>query len=67
LRPGFTDCHVHLCLDGSADPVTNCMSESVTITGLKAAKFALQTLAAGVTTVPAVRCAKPSARRRIPN
>jgi imidazolonepropionase-like amidohydrolase len=51
LLPGFIDCHVHLCLDGSADPVTHCMSESVTITGLKAAKFARQTLAAGVTTV----------------
>jgi imidazolonepropionase-like amidohydrolase len=51
LMPGFIDCHVHLCLDGSADPVTLLMGEPLPLTTLKAARFARQTLMAGVTAV----------------
>jgi len=51
LLPGFIDCHVHLCLDGSADPVTLLMGEPLPLTTLKVARFARQTLMAGVTSV----------------
>lgn len=51
LMPGFIDCHVHLCLDGSADPIGSSLSEPLTITALKAAQFARKTLMAGVTSV----------------
>ena len=51
LVPGLIDCHVHLCLDGSADPVTLLMGEPLPLTTLKAARFARQTLMAGVTSV----------------
>lgn len=51
LLPGFIDSHVHVCLDGSHDPLAGLLSESSTITTLKAADFARQTLLAGVTTV----------------
>ena len=40
LLPGLIDCHVHLCLDGSADPVTLLMGEPLPLTTLKAARFA---------------------------
>ncbi len=51
LLPGFIDAHIHICMDGSADPVTTCIRESATATTLKAANFARATLMAGVTTV----------------
>lgn len=51
LLPGFIDCHVHFCLDSTADPVTSSMREPLPLTTLKAAKFARQTLMAGVTSV----------------
>jgi imidazolonepropionase-like amidohydrolase len=51
LLPGLIDCHVHLCLDGSPDPLTTLSGESVPMTTLKAARFARQTLMAGVTSV----------------
>ena len=51
LLPGFIDCHVHFCLDSSADPITSSMREPLPLTTLKAAKFARQTLTAGVTSV----------------
>jgi imidazolonepropionase-like amidohydrolase len=51
LLPGFIDAHIHICMDGSPDPVTACLSESPTITALKAAESARRTLMAGVTTV----------------
>lgn len=51
LLPGFIDCHVHFCLDGSADPIGSRMGEPLAITTLKAAQFARQTLMAGVTSV----------------
>jgi imidazolonepropionase-like amidohydrolase len=51
LLPGFIDCHVHLCLDGSPDPLATLSGESIPMTTLKAARFAEQTLMAGVTSV----------------
>ena len=51
LMPGFIDCHVHVCLDASPDPITASMSEPSTVTALKAARFARKTLEAGVTTI----------------
>ena len=51
LLPGFIDCHIHICMDGSPDPVTAGLSESPIITALKAAQAARRTLMAGVTTV----------------
>ena len=51
LLPGFIDCHVHFCLDGSPDPIASVISEPMTINVLKAAQSARQTLMAGVTSV----------------
>ena len=51
LLPGFIDCHVHLCLDGSPDPVASAISEPLTLTVVKAAQSAQRTLMAGVTSV----------------
>ena len=51
LLPGFIDSHVHLCFDSSPDPMTSALTESPTMTTLKAAKAARQTLLAGITSV----------------
>ncbi len=51
LMPGFIDAHIHIVMDGSADPITRCLQEPVVATTLKAADFARATLMAGVTTV----------------
>jgi imidazolonepropionase-like amidohydrolase len=51
LLPGFIDSHIHICMDSSPDPMTSALSESQTMTTLKAANFAKQTLLAGVTSV----------------
>jgi imidazolonepropionase-like amidohydrolase len=51
LLPGFIDSHVHICIDGSPDPVRTMMAESQTETTLKAAAAAHRTLLAGVTTI----------------
>ena len=51
LLPGFIDSHVHLCFDSSPDPMTSALTESQTMTTLKAAKAARQTLLAGITSV----------------
>lgn len=51
LLPGLIDAHVHLCVDGSADPITSLLKESIPQTTLKAAEHARRTLEAGVTTV----------------
>jgi len=51
LLPGLIDCHVHLCLDASPDPMTALLAEPPARTTLKAARFARLTLLAGVTTV----------------
>jgi len=51
LLPGFIDAHVHVCLDGSPDPVTTLLNESRTVTTLKAARAAERALMAGVTAI----------------
>jgi imidazolonepropionase-like amidohydrolase len=51
LLPGFIDAHIHICMDGSADPVGTCLRESAVTTTLKAANFARETLLSGITTV----------------
>ncbi|MCP4693299.1 MAG: amidohydrolase family protein [Desulfobacterales bacterium] len=51
LLPGFIDCHVHLILDGSPDPLPSCLSGSSPANTLKAAHFARETLMCGVTTI----------------
>jgi imidazolonepropionase-like amidohydrolase len=51
LLPGIIDSHVHLCLDGSPDPVGALIREPDPIITLKAAEFARRTLLAGVTTI----------------
>jgi imidazolonepropionase-like amidohydrolase len=51
LLPGFVDAHIHICMDGSPDPVAAALNESATLTAIKAARHARDTLMAGVTTV----------------
>jgi len=51
ILPGLIDCHVHLCLDGSPDPMTAVSHESLPSITLKAAQHAKLTLEAGVTMV----------------
>jgi imidazolonepropionase-like amidohydrolase len=51
LFPGFIDAHVHLCLDGSPDPIGKLTSEPATVTAVRASQQARETLMAGVTTV----------------
>lgn len=51
ILPGLIDAHVHLCVDGSPDPITSLIKESIPQTTLKAADHARRTLEAGVTTV----------------
>ena len=49
--PGFINCHVHSCLDGSPDPITAWASRSLTENVLIAGKQAEATVKAGITTV----------------
>ncbi len=51
LLPGFIDSHIHICFDSSADPMTSALSESQTMTTLKAANAVKRTLLAGVTSI----------------
>ncbi|MBA5865214.1 MAG: amidohydrolase family protein [Nitrospira sp. CR1.3] len=51
LLPGLIDCHVHLCLGGEPDVVAAVEEDSPSLTLLKAARHAKQTIEAGVTTV----------------
>ncbi|OQY52569.1 MAG: hypothetical protein B6230_02380 [Desulfobacteraceae bacterium 4572_89] len=51
LFPGFIDCHVHLVMNGSPDPIGALATETATITTIKGIKNARKTLKAGVTTV----------------
>ncbi len=51
LLPGLMDCHVHLCLCGDADVVQTIQQDDPSLTLLKAARYARQTLEAGFTTV----------------
>jgi imidazolonepropionase-like amidohydrolase len=51
VLPGLIDCHVHFCLDGSADSIGSLEHDTPAITAIKAAAHARATLEAGVTTV----------------
>ncbi len=51
LLPGLIDCHVHLCLGAEPDVVAAVEQDGPSLTLLKAARAARQTLEAGVTTV----------------
>ena len=51
LLPGLIDTHVHICLDGSLDPIGHLRGEPSCTTLLKAVKNAAQCLDRGVTTV----------------
>jgi imidazolonepropionase-like amidohydrolase len=51
LLPGYIDAHIHICIDGSPDPITTLLNESQTTTTLKAARAAQKTLRAGVTSI----------------
>ncbi len=51
ILPGLIDAHVHLCLDGSPDPMTSISKDSIPHLTLKTASHARRTLEAGVTTV----------------
>ncbi len=51
LLPGLINCHVHLCLTGDPDPVQLMAAEPVTLTAVRVALHARETLESGVTTV----------------
>jgi len=51
LFPGFIDCHVHLVMSGSPDPIGALAGESAVVTTIKAVNNARKTLEAGITTV----------------
>jgi imidazolonepropionase-like amidohydrolase len=54
--PGLIDLHVHLCWDGSADPVDVNAREGHELTLLRMARHAADSLARGITTVRDVGC-----------
>ncbi len=51
LLPGLIDAHVHICLDGSPDPMGVLECTPDTLLALRAAHHARQTLLSGVTSV----------------
>ena len=51
LLPGFIDCHVHLVMDGSGDPIRKVVQDNPYQTAFRAARLAEQTLRIGFTTV----------------
>ncbi len=50
LLPGFVDCHVHIMIDGSPDPMAAVAHHSLHMVTLLASMHAKNTLLAGVTT-----------------
>lgn len=51
VLPGLIDCHVHYCLDASADSIRSLERDDPTVTAVKAVAHARATLEAGITTV----------------
>ena len=51
VMPGLIDCHVHLSIDGDADPIGQVVGDTAAMSALRMAENAAKTLAAGVTTV----------------
>ena len=49
--PGLINCHTHICLDGSSNPVGNLLNEGLIRTSVKAAEALKNTLMSGVTTI----------------
>ncbi len=56
ILPGLIDCHVHLMLDASPDPLKQAATERVGLSALKMALRAQRTLKSGVTTVRDLGC-----------
>ena len=51
LLPGFIDCHVHLCHDGSSDPYATLRNDPAPMTEIRAIQHARSTLNGGITSV----------------
>ena len=51
VMPGIIDCHVHLSIDGDADPIAQVVADSEPLAALRMAANASRTIAAGITTV----------------
>jgi imidazolonepropionase-like amidohydrolase len=51
VLPGMIDCHVHVCIDGSADPLQSVQKDSDLLLIMKAARHAHLSLLSGVTTL----------------
>ncbi|MBU2515696.1 amidohydrolase family protein [bacterium] len=51
LLPGFIDCHLHILIDGSPDPMASAVNVNSHLLTLLAAVHAKNTLMAGVTTI----------------
>ena len=51
VMPGMIDCHVHLSIDGDADPIAQVLGDTAAMSVLRMARNAERTIAAGVTTV----------------
>ena len=51
LMPGLIDCHVHLSIDGDADPVAQVLADSDGLAALRMAANAARSITAGITTV----------------
>jgi imidazolonepropionase-like amidohydrolase len=51
ILPGLINCHTHVCLDGSPDPVSFLLKEGVLRTAIKAAEAVKRIVLTGVTTI----------------
>jgi imidazolonepropionase-like amidohydrolase len=51
VMPGVIDCHVHLSIDGDADPVAQIVGDGDADSAFRMARNAYETLASGITTV----------------
>jgi len=51
VMPGLIDCHVHLSIDGDADPIGQVVADTEGLAALRMAANAAKTIAAGITTV----------------
>jgi len=51
VLPGLINCHTHICLDGSPDPVSSMLNDGMFRVSIKAAESAKRILMQGVTTI----------------
>lgn len=56
ILPGLIDAHVHLTMDGSADPVSKTLQDSIPTASFRAQNSAAQLIRGGVTTVRDCGC-----------